>query len=198
MTIDQAIAFALFAVVAAITPGPSNIMLAATGAQVGLRRGAPSLFGVVSGMGIMMFIVAFGLGSVALTHPLIQHGLKWCGIGVLLWLAWKIATAGPAAGTAATDAVGFWRAGAFQWVNPKAWLVSASAVGTYLHADGVGALPQALSLALLFVVAALPSCLVWLLFGAAMQRMMRTERAARALNLAMGALLAASVVLFVR
>jgi threonine/homoserine/homoserine lactone efflux protein len=197
MSIDQAVAFALFAVVAAVTPGPSNIMLAATGAQVGLRRGASSLFGVVSGMGVMMFIVAFGLGSVALTHPLIQQGLKWGGVAMLLWLAWKIATAGPAAGPAATDAVGFWRAGAFQWVNPKAWLVSASAVGTYLHAGGT-AVWQATSLALLFVLAALPSCLVWLVCGAAVQRSLQTERAARAFNVAMGALLAASIVLFVR
>lgn len=198
MSLDQFIAFALFAIVAAITPGPSNVLLAAVGAQAGLRRGLPSLFGVAAGMGALMFVVAFGLGSVALTYPLVQHGLKWGGIGVLLWLAWKIATAEPGAGKAAADVVGFWRAGALQWVNPKAWLVSASAAGTFLHAGGAGAIWQATSLALLFVLAALPCCFVWLFFGATVHRWLQSARTARAFNVAMGALLAASIVLFVR
>jgi threonine/homoserine/homoserine lactone efflux protein len=197
MSIDQTIAFVLFAIVAAITPGPSNVILAATGANVGIRRGLPCLFGVAAGMGSMMFIVAFGLGRLIFAHPLIQDGLKWGGIGVLLWLAWKIATAAHDDAKDAADFVGFWQAGAFQWVNPKAWLISASAAGTYLPAVGAGAFAPA-ALALLFVAAALPSCLVWLAGGAALQRLLRTERTGRAFNLAMGALLAASVVLFVR
>jgi hypothetical protein len=61
-----------------------------------------------------------------------------------------------------------------------------------------GAVAPALWLGALFVLAALPSCLVWLAGGAAVQRWLQSERAARAFNLAMGALLAASVVLFVR
>jgi hypothetical protein len=51
------------------------------------------------------------------------------------------------------------------------------------------------------VSAALPSCRAAsprLAFGAVLQRGLRSERAARAFNLGMGALLAASVVLFVR
>jgi threonine/homoserine/homoserine lactone efflux protein len=198
MIFDQFAAFALFAIVAAITPGPSNIILAATGANVGVRRGLPCLAGVACGMGLMIFIVALGLGSLALAYPIVQQGLKWGGIAVLLWLAWKIATAGRGATTAAPDPVGFSHAAAFQWVNPKSWLVSASAIGTYLHAGGVGALTQAASFGLLFILMALPSCLVWLVFGAAFQRLLHSPRAARAFNLAMGGLLAASVVLFVR
>src|SRR5689334_7165625 len=170
MIFDQFAAFTLFAIVAAITPGPSNIILAATGANVGVRRGLPCLAGVACGMGLMIFIVALGLGSLALAWPIVQQGLKWGGIAVLLWLAWKIATAGRNATTAAPDPVGFWQAAAFQWVNPKSWLVSASAIGTYLHAGGAGALTQAASFGLLFILAALPSCLVWLVFGAAFQR----------------------------
>jgi threonine/homoserine/homoserine lactone efflux protein len=56
---------------------------------------------------------------------------------------------------------------------------------------------QSLSFGLLFVLAALPSCFVWLAFGAALQRFLHTERAARIFNVAMGALLAGSVLLFI-
>ena len=50
----------------------------------------------------------------------------------------------------------------------------------------------------LFVLAALPSCFVWLAFGATVQRFLQTERAARGFNLVMAPLLAGSVVLFIR
>jgi threonine/homoserine/homoserine lactone efflux protein len=47
-----------------------------------------------------------------------------------------------------------------------------------------------------FVLACLPSCFPWLAFGAVLQRVLRSERAFRIFNGSMGALLAASVVLF--
>src|SRR5262249_25451706 len=155
-------------------------------------RGIPSLFGVAIGMGLMMFLVALGLGSLVLASPMILHILKWCGIGFLLWLSWKIATAGRSETTTDKDLVGFWRAAAFQWVNPKSWLVCASAVGTYLQAESGSAFTQSLSFGVLFVLAALPSCFVWLAFGAAVQRLLHSERALRVFNIAMGALLAGS------
>lgn len=196
MTTEQAPAFILFAIVAAITPGPSNIILAATGANVGVLRGLPCLFGVAGGMGFMMFVVALGFGRLVLERPSILVGLNWIGVAFLLWLAWKIATAGRGDGASARDVVGFWRAAAFQWVNPKSWLVCASAVGAYLDAEAAGALVQAASFGVLFVLAALPSCSVWLAFGATVQRLLRTDRAARTFNAAMGILLAGSIALF--
>jgi len=197
MTTQQALAFLLFAVVAAITPGPSNLILTSTGAAVGVLRGLPSLCGVALGMGLMLFLVAFGLGSLVLANPIMLQILKWCGIGFLLWLAWKIATAGRSATTAGRAHVGFWQAAAFQWVNPKSWLVSASAVAAYLQATSGGVLAQALAFGALFVLAALPSCFVWLAFGAGVQRLLRTDRAVTWFNLAMAALLAGSIVLFI-
>lgn len=72
MTTDQAIAFLLFAVVAAATPGPSNIILTAVGANAGILKGLPSLLGVTVGMGLMMFLVPLGLGSLVLQIPLVH------------------------------------------------------------------------------------------------------------------------------
>lgn len=198
MTPDQAVAFLLFAVVAAGTPGPSNVLLTATGARVGIARGLPALIGVSLGMGAMMFAVAFGLGSVVVANPALLRALKWLGAAFLLWLAWKIASA--RGGGEAGDArpVGFTGAAAFQWVNPKSWLVCASAAGTYLAAGAGSALAQAAALGGLFVVASLPCCFVWLAFGAVAQRWLRTPRAQRAFNVTMALLLAASVALVVR
>jgi threonine/homoserine/homoserine lactone efflux protein len=196
MSAEQASAFFVFAFVAAVTPGPSNVMLTAAGANAGIVRGLPCLFGVDVGMGLMLFLVSFGLGSLVLGHPAVVGAMKWGGAAFLLWLAWKIATAkGGAPG--AGEPVGFLAAAALQWVNPKAWLVSTSAAGTYLKADAGGALAQGTGMALVFLAAALPAGFVWLAFGVGLRRWLSSPQRMRAFNLAMGALLAASVILFV-
>jgi threonine/homoserine/homoserine lactone efflux protein len=197
MTPQQVGPFLLFAIVAAGTPGPSNVLLTATGANVGVARGLPCLFGVAVGMGMMMFVVTFGLGRVVLASPGAVNVLHWIGAAFLSWLAWKLVTAGGSAATTDSRAVGFVGAAAFQWVNPKSWLVCASAASAYLEAPSAGALVQATALGSLFVVAALPCCFVWLAFGATAQRLLRTERARRAFNVVMAALLAGSILLVI-
>jgi threonine/homoserine/homoserine lactone efflux protein len=198
MTLEQAAAFSLFTVAAAGTPGPSNVLLTAAGATVGVLRGLPCLLGVSIGMGVMMFVVGLGVGSLVLASPLVLRIFNWVGAAFLLWLAWKIATAASGEATATRRPVGFVEAAAFQWINPKSWLVSASAAGTYLHLTSGSALAQAVAFGALFVVVSLPCCFVWLAFGAAAQRVLRTQRARRAFNITMGALLAGAVVLSLR
>jgi threonine/homoserine/homoserine lactone efflux protein len=196
MNAAQTYAFLAFALVAAVTPGPSNVLLAATGANAGIRRGLPCLLGVAGGMALMILVVALGLGSLVVGNPALLKGLNWAGAVFLLWLAWKIATATGGPEKEESRTVGFTEAALFQWINPKSWIVSASAAGTYLQAGG-SAVSQAALLGGLFLAAALPSCLVWLAFGAALQRVLRSPRQLRAFNVAMGALLAASIVFII-
>jgi threonine/homoserine/homoserine lactone efflux protein len=195
MAAQQVLAFLVFALVAAITPGPSNVMLTAAGARAGVLGGIPCLLGVSAGMGSLIFAVTMGVGTLVIDHPAALAGIKWAGAAFLLWLSWKIATSGKSAEGEDGKPVGFLAAALFQWVNPKSWLVSASAAGTYLHAGAGGALAQSIAFAILFVAAALPSGLVWLAFGAAMRRLLKSERSAGIFNVVMGLSLAASVAL---
>src|SRR5579863_9356783 len=123
MTIGQAVAIFTFSVVAAGTPGPSNTLLTATGANVGVVRGLPTLVGVAAGMALLMFVVAFGLGAVILDNPAVLIAVKWSGAAVLCWLAWKIATSRGTGVASGSRPLGFLGAAGFQWVNPKSWLV---------------------------------------------------------------------------
>ncbi|MBM3545927.1 MAG: LysE family translocator [Alphaproteobacteria bacterium] len=198
MTLDQAGAFFLFAFVAAITPGPSNVLLTATGAQAGFWRGLPCAFGVSAGMGSLMFLAALGLGSVLIGLPDVMTAIRFGGAAFLLWLAWKIATAPVGSGQAAGKPTGFLGAAALQWVNPKAWMVATGAVATYLQAGSGAAVVQALLFALVFVSAAFPSNLIWLGFGATAQRLLADARRGRIFNIVMGVTLAASVLFILR
>jgi threonine/homoserine/homoserine lactone efflux protein len=192
---SEMLAYLLFAVVAAVTPGPSNVMLTTAGANAGIVRGLPCLFGVSTGMGLMMFLVPLGLGSLVLAHPLVLRALNWGGAAFLLWLAWKIATSRGIETESAGDPVGYLGATVFQWINPKSWLVSVSAAGTFLHPGSGSAVGQAALLGGLFVVAALPSGFLWLALGATAQRALRTPRRLKAFNLTMAGLLVLSVAL---
>ncbi len=198
MTFDQATAFFLFSVVAAITPGPSNTMIVATGSAWGLWRGLPCALGSAVGMGMLLFASALGLGQLIVAQPMLIKALNWGGAAFLLWLSWKIATAGRAQETTGAEPVGFLGAAAFQWINPKGWLVAVSAAGTYLQTGSETVLIQAAIFGALFFAAALPSGLVWLVLGASIRTLLRDERHARIFNIVMAITLALSVLMIFR
>ena len=159
----------------------------------GIRRGLPHLFGVAFGFAFML-AAPDGDGRHG-ARPTARRrflSLRVTGVAVLLWLSWKIATAGRSKAATRERPIGFFGAVAFQWVNPKAWLICAGAV-SFLQADGPRRSLQAALFGAIEVVVGIPCMLVWLGFGAAMQRFLRTERALRAFNVAMGLLLAATV-----
>jgi threonine/homoserine/homoserine lactone efflux protein len=145
----------------------------------------------------MMFVIAFGLGSLVIQYPLILKVLNWCGAAFLLWLAWKIAFAKGVEPGQDPKPVGFVGGALFQWVNPKSWLVCVSAAGTFLHAESGSPVLQSAAMGGLFILAALPSCFLWLAFGAAVQRFLLKERRRRIFNIAMAVLLAASIAMIV-
>jgi threonine/homoserine/homoserine lactone efflux protein len=195
--LERPIAFLAFSMVMAGTPGPSNVLLTATGAAVGIRRGLPALLGVAAGMASMMFMAGVGLGGLVLVHPRAFAGARWGGAAALCWLAWRIAVAGGTADAGHARPTGFLGAAAFQWVNPKAWIACASAAATFLDGRAGSALGQSAALAALFVLACLPSCLPWLAFGAVLHRVLRSPRASRIFHVAMALVLLATVVVVV-
>ena len=126
---------ALFALVSSITPGPNNVMLATSGLNFGFRRTIPHLLGVSIGFTLMVFLVGVGLGSVFQQVPALYTVLKYAGAAYLLYLAWKIANAGEMKdGVSRARPMTFLQAAAFQWVNPKAWVMAVGIIAT--HAAG--------------------------------------------------------------
>lgn len=90
---EQLLAFASFAFVASVTPGLNNILMTTAGSQVGVLRGLPGLFGIAAGFALMIFVLSLGRGGVILENPLAASSVRWVGIAMLLWPAYRIATA---------------------------------------------------------------------------------------------------------
>ena len=185
----------LFALAGSITPGPNTIMLTASGAAFGLRRSVPHIAGITLGFPVMLIAVGLGLGEVFTRYPMLHVALKYIGAAYLLYLAWRIASA---AGADSREAGGrplsFLEAAAFQWVNPKAWMLALSSIPAFTTVGGNYYAELGL-IALAFAAACVPACAAWCLFGVGIRQLVSSPGAARALNLALAAAVALSVIL---
>ncbi|MHA1567117.1 MAG: LysE family translocator [Alphaproteobacteria bacterium] len=190
---DLLLPLTIFAFTMGITPGPNNVMLTASGANFGFRRTMPHIAGIVLGFPLMVLAVGLGLGGLFVAYPQIHQVLRVVGIGYLLWLSWKIATAGREAYVGAkARPLNFLQAAGFQWVNPKAWILAVGAIATYSHVQGDVVQEVALITAVMFVVA-FPCAATWTAFGTGIGRLLKSNRARTLFNWSMAALLVASV-----
>ncbi|WP_404362888.1 LysE family translocator [Marinobacter sp.] len=186
---------ALFMVSMTITPGPNNVMLTASGANYGFIRTLPHIFGILIGCFTLFTAIALGLGLLFETWPMMHNLLRILGSAYLLYLAWRIGTAPPpdlrrkGEGRPLT----FLQAAAFQFVNPKAWVMGLALIAGFLPQGG-STLLNALLLVGFAELIALPCISLWAGFGLAIGRLLKTPRAWRWFNGIMGGMTAACVV----
>jgi threonine/homoserine/homoserine lactone efflux protein len=191
MSIDALLALCLFAFVTSITPGPSNLMLLASGANFGFRRTLPQVAGITLGFTALLLAVGLGLGAALAAWPALHTGLKAAGAAYLLHLAWRIGRSRSLGGGGEARPLTLWQSAAFQWVNPKAWAVAATTMA--VHASPEAPLLSVLPICAAFAVVNLPSILAWAGCGLALRRLLSDPARLRWFNLAMAALLAATL-----
>ncbi|HUE94550.1 LysE family translocator [Pseudomonas sp.] len=193
MTAELLIAFIAFAFVTSVTPGPNNMMLLASGVNFGLRRSLPHMFGISLGFMLLVASVGLGLGQLFEQVPLLHNVLRYLGAAYLLYLAWKIARSG--APQHGEQPVGkpftFLQAAAFQWVNPKAWIMAIGAITTYTPQENF--VVNVLLIAALFALVNCPSVGLWTVAGSLLRNWLSNARALRVFNIGMALLLVASL-----
>jgi len=183
----------LYAFVTSITPGPNNMMLLASGVNFGFARTVPHVLGISIGFGLMVLIVGAGLGALFEKYPMFHSALRWVGATYLLYLAWRIATSAiPKGGKRTTGhPLGFLAAAAFQWVNPKTWIMALGAITTYLpQAPTIAAIA---TLAIIFAVVNAPCVAAWAAFGVGLRRFLTKPSRVHVFNVSMAVLLVLSL-----
>lgn len=184
-----------FAVSTSITPGPNNVMVTASGANFGYRRTLMHILGISLGFPVMVVAVGLGLGGLFQAWPGLHVILKYVGCVYILWMAWKIATAGGMGGPSAKPGkpFTFLQAAGFQWVNPKAWVMAVGATAAYTSAGGYFYLEIVL-IASIFLIVSIPSISIWTLFGVAIGKMLTARKWLRIFNAVMALLLVVSLI----
>lgn len=166
-------------------------MLAAAGANYGVRRTLPHICGIVVGFSAMMFLTGLGLGAVFERLPRLTSVMQWAGAAALLWFAWRIATAAGSGTEGRGRPFSFVEAAGFQWINPKAWAICIGVVSQFASART--GFQTAATATIVFALAGASSALGWASFGAGLQRLLSTPARLRAFNIAMAALIAGFV-----
>ena len=192
MTTESLLALLALAAAASWSPGPNNLMLAASAVNFGFRRTTPHMAGIAFGFPVMIFAVGLGLGQIFEASPALREAMRWAGAALLLWFAWRIATAGRAEAANNARPLTFLEAAGFQWINPKAWAMSLAATAQFV--TGEDALRESALCAAVFLFCALGSCAAWSGFGLGLRRLLSDQIRLRIFNVSMGLLVASFVI----
>ncbi|KAB2685239.1 MULTISPECIES: LysE family translocator [Brucella/Ochrobactrum group] len=194
MSIEIFLALLVFAFVSSVTPGPNNLMLLASGVNFGFRRTIPHMLGIGVGFFVLLLSIGFGLGALIETVPSVYTALKFAGGAYMLYLAWKIAMSrsiGEAKHRDKSEPMTFLQAAAFQWVNPKAWVMAITGIATYANHDNYYVAVLLVSAA--FAIVNLPSVSVWAGFGTLLRNWLSDPVRLKWFNLIMALLLVLSL-----
>ena len=192
MSADTLFALVLFAFATSITPGPNNMMLFASGVNFGFRRTLPHMLGIGAGFLSLLIGVGMGLGAVLHAYPPAFIAVKVAGGLYLLWIAWKIGSSrSMGEGEAKARPMTFLGAAAFQWVNPKAWVMAVTAMAVYPNPEQY-ALTVAI-VALVFAAVNVPSVSTWAGFGSALREWLAVPVRLKWFNITMAVLLVFSL-----
>lgn len=187
--LSQWLPFVLFAFVASITPGPTNLLIFSNSARFGWSAALPIMFGGCAAAAALVLAVGSGLGEVLASLPRVQQAMSMLGVLWLSWLAWQIFRSPPADLERDTNAarLGALGAAALQLVNPKTWMMALAVISVYAG-HGVDRLDRVQLLSLLFFLVSIPCTAVWAGLGIGSQRLLSATQMQR-LNQLMAVLL---------
>ena len=194
-TFPTLLPFMLFAFVASITPGPTNILVLSNSARYGFKATLPIIFGACASAAVVVLLVGYGLGESLKQSPLLQHAMQWSGVTWLSYLAWQIFHSTPetldphlSENHRRPDLL---TGAGLQWVNPKTWMMAMAVVSVFSD-NGADRLNHIVYLSFAFFVIALPCMTAWAVLGSSVNQWLRSTKALRNFNRSMGLLLAGS------
>lgn len=190
MSLPLILPMAAFALAASISPGPVNLVCLSSGTRYPLRQGLWFVSGATLGFVALFLAIGLGLHSALAWIPGFDRWLTGAGIAFLLYLSYRLAIDdGKISDKALRNAPGFWTGAIMQWLNPKAWLASASGIGAYTSGADLAQLA-------LFSSLYLPICWLslstWVFAGRFLRRYVQQPRILQMVNRALAALLLAS------
>jgi threonine/homoserine/homoserine lactone efflux protein len=166
------LAFAAAATSLLATPGPTNTLLATSGAEVGLRRSLPLLVAELGGYLLAILLLRALIGRLMATNPVFAAALHGAVVVYLLYLAWTLWSRG-ARQIKTGCAITFTRVFVTTLLNPKAIIFSFTLLP---QRGGAGELAPWLSMLSLQIVTV---GLGWILLGHALHGRFREPASAR-------------------
>ena len=185
------LAFATYSFVMSITPGPNNVMLTASGATFGFRKTVPHILGICAGFSVVLLAVCAGLDALFTRWPDIQTVLRWAGAAYLVYLGWRILRSGETQAADSRKPLTVIEAAGFQFLNPKAWVMTLTAAAMFLPRE-LGLLAACAYMVAIMAIVNLPCITVWALFGSSLRGFLAKPAGRASFNVVMAVALAAT------
>lgn len=192
MTPSLLLSAAIFSFVTSVTPGPNNTFLLSSGVNFGLKKSMPYLMGIMAGLCGMMLAIGLGLGVIFNTFPVVYQVLKFIGFAYIVYLAYLIIRSTSKSENAQAEYIGFWKSTTFQFVNPKAWIVLASYMATFVPVES--GISISLATCAVFLIATFPGALIWAVSGQLLRNWLSDARRRRVFNITSAVLLVLSMI----
>ena len=191
----ELLSMSLFMLVTSCSTGPNNIVASYSAFNFGIIKTIPHMCGVIFGFTTLVAVVNFGLINIFKLYPFIQEILKYGGSIFLLYLAYKISFSKTNSNDSKENPVKFIETFFFQFLNPKAVIVSIIIVSTYVDSgeNFINHSLWALSVAFLFPCF---SIFFWSLIGKFLRRFATNEKFIKRFNYVMSSLLIGCIATF--
>jgi threonine/homoserine/homoserine lactone efflux protein len=186
------VSIAIFGFVTSVTPGPNNTYLLTSGMNFGVRKSLTYVNGIMVGLIIMISAMYLGVDVLFKAYPFIPQVMKYAGFAYILYLAFKIVQSSFVHKHEQIERVGFFRATAFQLINPKAWFVILAAVPTYVQPTT--SITDAVLTFAVFLIFTYPGAVIWAVSGDLMAGLLSKPTPKRIFNISAAILLVVSMI----
>ena len=191
----ELLSLCLFMFVTSCSPGPNNILASYSGFNFGLVKTIPHMFGVIFGFTTLVIVMNFGLINIFKKFQILQEILKYTGSIFLIYLAYKIAFSKNISDEFSKNPVKFIETFFFQFLNPKAVIVSIIMVSTYVE-KGDNFINYSIWVIGVAFIFACFSIMFWTLLGKFLRKFATNEKFIKNFNYVMSFLLVSCIATF--
>lgn len=188
----------IFSFSMAITPGPNNMMLTASGANFGFKRTIPHIAGIIIGMTVLFILSGLGIGGLFYSFPRLQMFLKIAGSVYLIYFSFRLMISKRSSNNKSNSKpLNIFQALGFQFLNPKALMITITAVSAY-SLKGDLYLPSVLIMIASFIIIGTLCISMWAGFGTVIKNYLKSDRVFRVFNITLGILTASTVLMIIK
>jgi len=191
----ELLSMSLFMLVTSCSPCPNNIVASYSAFNFGIKKTIPHMCGVIFGFTTLVALVNFGLINIFKMFPIIQEILKYGGSFFLIYLAYKIAFSKSSSNGSSDNPVKFIQTFFFQFLNPKAVIVSVIIVSTYVD-SGENFINHSLWVLIVALIFACFSIFFWSLVGKFLRKFATNDKIIKRFNYIMSFLLLTCIATF--
>src|SRR5210317_2215563 len=181
-----------FAMTAAITPGPNNIILSTNAVNYGFKETIPLMMGVFFGFLSILTLCLLGIGELYKSFPAIAMIVKIVATCFLVYLSFRIFTSSSFSDEKNSKKFSFKDIYFFQIINPKAVTVSMSSSAIFIQ-NKFSYQIEFILIFICFFISTSTSAVVWAAIGHSFRKYLNDKKKIVYFNRTMALLLLCSI-----